>query len=121
MVHLYNIIFFILVLIFIILPLYIIAFFLVTLIRDLVRDFDNIKLTFGTSTNDNGKTKLELRYWKWEFRKRKYFINYLQNNKTIYLEDNTSFNWTIFYKDVAPFKSKNDKSLLRKAIRIFTE
>lgn len=88
------------VLVFIFLPLYLITFFLVTLIRDWVRDFDSINLKFGTSTNKyNGETMLELRYWKWEFRKRKYFLNYPENNKTIHLEGNASFNWTIFYKD----------------------
>lgn len=114
------IIIFLLVIVF--LPLFLISFFLVTLIRDWVRNFDNIKIKYGTSTNKNtGNITLELRYWFWEFRKRKFFLNYTKENEIIYLEGNIQVRRTIYYKDVPPFAHNSEKSFLKKSIRIFTE
>ncbi len=46
-----------------------------------------MKIVFGTNTNNNtGKTKLELRYLVWERKKRKFYIDYLKQNKIIHLE-----------------------------------
>lgn len=116
----FFIIIFLLVVIF--LPLFLLTFFLVTLIRDWVRNFDNIKIKYGTSTNlTTGNITLELRYWVWEFRKRRFFLNYIEGTKIIYLEGNIQVKRTIYYKDVPTLAQNSEKSFLRKSIRIFTE
>lgn len=107
---------------FIIVPLFFISFFLFTLIRDQTRDFTKMKMIFGTKTNNNtGKTKLELRYLVWERKKRKFYINYLKQNKIIYLEGDIFLEWEIYYKDKPPFKYGDEKSFIHKSIRIFTK
>ena len=58
--------------------------FVITLVRDLTRNFNNLKVKYIVSThNKTGKTILELRYFIWELRKRKYFINLIMNSEVI--------------------------------------
>ena len=57
--------------------------------QDLTRNFNNLKVVYTTSTYyETGKTILELRYFVWERRKRKYFIDLVEQSEIIYLKGN---------------------------------
>lgn len=102
------------------LPFFCIGFFIITLIRDLTRNFNNIKVTYNTSTYyETGKTILELRYFIWERRKRKYFIDLVEQSEIIYLKGNKQIVRGMYYVDASPLKGNNKKSFLRKCIQIF--
>ena len=69
--------------------IFFLPFFIITLIRDLTRNFNNLKVVYTTSTYyETGKTILELRYFVWERRKRKYFIDLVEQSEIIYLKGN---------------------------------
>ena len=80
--------------------------FVITLVRDLTRNFNNLKVKYIVSThNKTGKTILELRYFIWELRKRKYFINLIMNSEVIYLDGNIQITRGVYYKDVPPLNN----------------
>lgn len=102
------------------LPFFCIGFFIITLIRDLTRNFNNLKVVYTTSTYyETGKTILELRYFVWERRKRKYFIDLVEQSEIIYLKGNKQIVRGMYYVDASPLKDNNKKSFLRKCIQIF--
>lgn len=102
------------------LPFFCIGFFIITLIRDLTRDFNNFKMQYASFTYpETGKTMLELRYFIWERRKRKYFIDHVKHSETIYLEGNIQIESGMYNEDVPLLNKNNKKSLIRKCIQIF--
>lgn len=106
--------------IFVFFPIFCIFFFVITLVRDLTRNFNNLKVKYIVSThNKTGKTILELRYFIWELRKRKYFINLIMNSEVIYLDRNIQITRGVYYKDVPPLNNFKNKSFFLKSIRIF--
>ncbi|HFG0496647.1 TPA: hypothetical protein ACU1ZX_002435 [Staphylococcus aureus] len=77
-------------------------------------------MVYTTSTYyETGKTILELRYFVWERRKRKYFIDLVEQSEIIYLKGNKQIDRGMYYVDASPLKDNNKKSFLRKCIQIF--
>ena len=68
-------------------------------------------MVYTTSTYyETGKTILELRYFVWERRKRKYFIDLVEQSEIIYLKGNQQIDRGMYYVDVSPLKDNNKKS-----------
>lgn len=80
-----------------------------------------LKVRFQIITNPyNGNVTLGLKYRIWEFRKKQYLLEYVENHPIIEIEGNMHFERTSYYKEMCTINNQTPKSLTKRYIIIYT-